>query len=154
MKQAPHALIPDDDAMEVMVAAMIAQSTAYPIVPPDYTGKVEPLHPFVARQCLLAAIRAQPAPRIAIKRLDWKLSRAVADDPDTMHYGYWMGGWYGVDRAGPKSWKAGTHDNGQWRSLGHFASKNDAKAACQADLEQRLGEMLGLSHHPEMRVLA
>lgn len=50
----------DDDAIEAMVDAMVKQSTAYPVVPPGYTRKVEPLHPFTARQCLLAALRCQP----------------------------------------------------------------------------------------------
>lgn len=87
MTQATRTLIPDDDALEVMVDAMIKQSTAYPIVPPGYTGKVEPLHPFAARQCLLAALRAQAEatapeepveedtrPNIGGYPLPWKIS--------------------------------------------------------------------------------
>lgn len=53
-----------EDQIDRMVAAMVEQSTAYPVVPPGYEGRVEALHPFTARQCLLAALRVLEPPHV------------------------------------------------------------------------------------------
>lgn len=57
-----HVLRGDD--IERMVDAMVAQSTAYPVVPPGYEKAVEPLRAFTARQCLLAALREVGIPNV------------------------------------------------------------------------------------------
>lgn len=81
-KQPSSARVVSDEEIERMVAAMVAQSTAYPVVPPGYNGRVDPLHPFTARQCLLAALRvgAEPAPPISITPADLQLLMQLIRD--------------------------------------------------------------------------
>ena len=75
---------------------------------------------------------------IKAKPLTWKLYHGVPDDPGAMHYGEWAFGWYTVERKRKGSWHAGTNEKGQWRGLGYHPSKDAAKAACQADLDERV----------------
>lgn len=100
-----------------------------------------------------------PAPSgsgVRVKPLEWSLGRATADDDDGGHFGCWAGGWYQIRREGRGKWTAGTHEtwapgkkaSGQWRNLGVFSSKNEAKAAAQADYEARILSALASDASP------
>lgn len=98
-----------------------------------------------------------PAPSgVRVKPLEWSLGRATADDDDGGHFGCWAGGWYQIRREGRGKWTAGTHEtwapgkkaSGQWRNLGVFSSKNEAKAAAQADYEARIRASLASDASP------
>ncbi len=111
--------------------------------PPNYGGYSWHDGAEEAADLIMALFPAPPvgsSSQYKVKALEWKLSRAAPEDPETGHYGHWVGGWYLVSRERRNTWGVGTHDprNGQWRKLGLYPSRNEAKAAAQADYEARI----------------
>jgi|GEM_PF-3115111 len=80
---------------------------------------------------------APPAPSVAVKDLDWK-AHNEGFSHGRMHYGTGaFGHWYGVSRVNTGCWACVHHVDGKPAHLPMTESLDSAKAAAQADYEER-----------------
>lgn len=101
---------------------------------------------------LRAALSAAPQP-VAVKPLEWKTYRAdLRNGTPTEIHGFHEFGSYTLSRNGA-AWFVGSFDNmGRMRpvgGIGGFKDKDTAKAAAQADYEQRIRSALVAAPQPD-----